>query len=152
MSSDPKTPKARLVELLGDMSTAARWGQAAAVMEYQDSALLVRLALLDAGIVVPPGDTAADLVRNLARMGWRTVPAGLREPEIGDIWVESDAKRQPTRVGFVGRRVLSGVSETTFETIHQGAAARQRRTIDAIDFWLIYECRECAARARPAGG
>lgn len=113
------------------------------------SPFFVRVILLLADQMVPPGDTPKELVGNLCRMGWRAVPAGIQEPAPGDIWVKTGPERQPLNIGFVAKLSLD---KTWFYALDADTslAVRMRREdkriqCAEIDYWLTIPCSACEA-------
>ena len=107
----PKTPKARLIELLTMPTAQEKLLEATRLMDTGPHGL-TRTALMMAGLRVPEdNESHAHFVSSLLHAGFYVVPAFLGVPEIGDLYVALDARMEPMELGFVAKFNLADLSE-----------------------------------------
>lgn len=125
----PSSPRAAFLTLLGDSALIERVAAAAPLLFPGASREVAFLrCLFTAG---PGPETAPAFVAQLLAGGFKAVPAGLAPPEAGDLFVETDARRQPVRVGAVAKVDVRG----EFFLGYAGAE-RERVPLSQVDYFL----------------
>ena len=92
---------------------------------------LIQLAYLKAGLNVPLGNTAGELVPATIATGIPVWPASLYLPKPGDVFVISNEQRRPSQVGLVGKIDVAG----NFFNVVNGNG-RLREECLRIDYWI----------------
>lgn len=152
----PEPPIPPLVLVVGDPVRMKRIEAAADTLSPGDPLAVVRLAMHEAGIPVPPAGALWEFCQELERRyGYRAKPVCLAAPLPGSLYVICDAKHEPVSVGIVAK-VKKGEDGETDRTVFYRAATTEREVqTSSVEFFLLHPqgCTPCAQRksSRQAG-
>lgn len=146
-ATEPPIPP--LVKVVGDPKRMAAIEAAAEALSPGDSLAVVRMAMLEANIPVPTGDSVWKFLAELQRRyGYRPMPACLATPSPGSIYVECDENHEPARAGIVAK-VKEGKGDGAVDRsrFYRAATAEREVPLSRVEFFLLHPgCSTCGNR------
>ncbi len=140
-----RTPRKQLADLLADRPSVEAAAAVAGTLQEGEVGIRFVSRLLPG--LVPAASSVPEFVQRLRGAGWQVLLPGLDPPQVGDLYVLSDALRVPVTVGFVGPLVVGGQEFTAVDA----GGERQRLPFAQAGFFLRLPCPQCD-QAAPARG